>query len=30
VHVDMIWHRRQDARSEHVWLRSQIMQSARR
>jgi DNA-binding transcriptional LysR family regulator len=30
VHVDMVWHRRQDARSEHVWLRSQIMQAARR
>jgi DNA-binding transcriptional LysR family regulator len=30
VHVDMVWHRRQDARPEHVWLRDQLLQVARR
>ncbi|MEK9721739.1 MAG: LysR substrate-binding domain-containing protein, partial [Quisquiliibacterium sp.] len=30
VHVDMLWHRRQDSRSEHGWLRDEIIQAARR
>lgn len=30
VHVDMIWHRRQDSRAAHAWLRAQVLDAARR
>jgi DNA-binding transcriptional LysR family regulator len=30
VHVDMLWHHRQDTRPEHAWLRQQILEVARR
>ena len=30
VHVDMVWHRRQESRAEHAWLRARILDSARR
>ncbi len=30
VHVDLVWHRRQQQRAAHVWLREQIMACASR
>ena len=28
VHVDMVWHRRHDAREDHAWLRRQVLDAA--
>ena len=30
VHVHMLWHRRQESRAEHAWLRAKILDAARR
>ena len=29
THVDIVWHRRHDARAEHAWLREQVLVAAR-
>ena len=29
VHVDMLWHRRQESRASHAWLRAEVLATAR-